>query len=101
MKQLGDNRCPFHVVDAIFGQPVKAFEEKQDGEEGHKAGVEFVTEDGERQTCIRHGKPTLVHQMLQDEKKCYRWTEASQIMHEPRFLLPVAGQKTPSEEASK
>ena len=47
VKELGDDRCPFHEIDTIFGQPVETFQKEKDGEESHKARVEFIAENGE------------------------------------------------------
>lgn len=43
---------------------MEAFEEEEEGEEGHETGAEVVTEDGEGQAGLGDGVPGALHQVL-------------------------------------
>lgn len=57
MKEPGDVWTPLHKVHPVLSKPVEALEEQEESEEGHKAGTEVISEDGEGQASFRDRIP--------------------------------------------
>lgn len=55
-----------HKVHPILCQPVEALEEEQEGEEGHEARGEIISEHSEGQTRLCDSVPGALDEMLQD-----------------------------------
>ncbi len=89
-----------HKVHPVFSQPVKAFEEKQQSEKGHKARREIIPEDCKGQTGLGHRIPGAFNQMLKTNNIQMRMTKMISFPHfanryQPPFQQLAAARKTP------
>lgn len=60
-----------HKVHPVLSQPVEALKEKQEGEEGYKAGGEVIPEHSECQARLGHRVPGALNEMLVGVKGKY------------------------------